>query len=105
MKLLTIAPDDNIVHWLAALCDMQPTYQLTRCRNLEEALLALVVDPAFVGKQIAESASKAIRQGGLGQVPPSPPRKFDLYLITGTARKMGIHLPDEFVRTAKRVYP
>ncbi len=71
----------------------------------EGALLALVVDPVNVGRQIAESASKAIRHGSLGQPPPSPPRKFDLYLNTGTARKMGIHLPDDFIRMAKRVYP
>lgn len=71
----------------------------------EGALLALVVDPVTVGKQIAESASRAIKHGSLGQPPPSPPRKFDLYLNTGTARKMGISLPDDFIRMAKKVYP
>ena len=71
----------------------------------EGALLALVVDPVNVGRQIAESVSKAIKQGNLGQPPPSPPRKFDLYLNAGTARKMGIYLPDDFIRMAKKVYP
>ena len=70
----------------------------------EGALLALVVDPVTVGKQIGEYAAKAIRGANIGQIPPSPPRKFELYLNTGTARKMGIHIPEEVVRMAKRVY-
>ena len=75
-------------------------------RNVKEgALLALVVDTVNVGKVIGDYATKAIREGNIGQVPPSPPRKFDMYLNTATARKMGIEISAEMVRMAKRVYP
>lgn len=71
----------------------------------EGALLALVVDTVQVGRLIGEFAAKAIRGGNIGQPPPSPPHRFDLYINTDTARKMGIRLPDEMLRVAKRVYP
>jgi len=71
----------------------------------EGALLALVVDTASVGRLIGEYATKAIKGVNVGQLPPSPPRKFELYLNTDTARKMGIHIPDEMVRMAKKAYP
>lgn len=69
------------------------------------ALLALVFDPVALGGQIGEQASRALRKGSVVQAHPAPPRKFDLYLNVDTARKMGIHLPDELLRLAKRVYP
>ncbi len=71
----------------------------------EGALFALVVDPASVGRQIGEYAARALKGGGIGQIPPSPAKKFELYLNAGTAKKMGIQLPDEMLRMAKRVYP
>lgn len=71
----------------------------------EGALFALVVDPVSVGRQIGEYATRAIKGVSIGQIPPSPAKRFELYLNAGTARKMGIRLPDEMVRMAKRVYP
>ena len=71
----------------------------------EGALLALVVDMVQMGRQMGEFAAKAIRGGSFGQPPPSPPRSFDLYVNTNTARKMGIHLPNEMLRMARRTYP
>jgi len=70
----------------------------------EGALLALVVDPVNVGKQIGEYATRAVKGGSVGQISPSPPRKFELYVNTSTARKMGIPIPNEVIRMAKRVY-
>jgi len=75
-------------------------------RNVKEgALVALVVDMVNVGKLIGAAASKALKGVDIGQLPPSPPRKFDIYLNTATARRMKIDIPDEMVRMAKRVYP
>lgn len=70
----------------------------------EGALLALVVDPVNVGRLIGEYAAKAVKGGSVGQYPPSPPRKFELYVNASTARKMGIQLPKEVIRMAKRIY-
>ena len=69
------------------------------------ALLALVVDSVNVGRAIGEYATKALRGGNVGQLPPSPPRKFELFVNLDTARKMGIRLPEDVVRSAKRTYP
>lgn len=75
-------------------------------RNVREgALVALVVDMVNVGKLIGDAAAKALKGVNIGQFPPSPPRKFDIYLNTATARRMKIDIPDEMVRMAKRVYP
>ena len=75
-------------------------------RNVREgALLALVVDMVNVGRLIGDAAAKALKGDDIGQTPPAPPRKFDIYLNTATARRMKINIPDEMVRMAKRVYP
>lgn len=69
------------------------------------ALLALVVDSVNVGRVIGEYATKALKGVNVGQLPPSPPRKYELFVNLDTARKMGIALPEGVVRSAKRVYP
>jgi ABC-type uncharacterized transport system substrate-binding protein len=75
-------------------------------RNVREgALVALVVDMVHVGRMIGEAATKALNGMDVGKIRPSPPAEFDLFLNTATARKMGIQLPDEMIRMAKRVYP
>ena len=74
-------------------------------QNVKEgALLALVVDTVNVGKLIGEAAAKVLRGGSVSQIPPSPPRKFYMYLNTSTASRMGIQIPKEMVRMARKVY-
>lgn len=75
-------------------------------KNVKQgALLALVVDMVNVGRTIGEHAARALHSGNLGQPSSAPPRRFDLYVNTDTARKMGIRLPDELFRIAKRAFP
>jgi len=69
------------------------------------ALLALVFDPVSVGRQIGETASNAVSGKDIGNIPPSPPRRFGLHLNTDTAKKMGINLSAELIRKAKKLYP
>ncbi|HEX9023255.1 MAG TPA: ABC transporter substrate binding protein [Geobacteraceae bacterium] len=69
------------------------------------ALLALVVDTEEVGRRIGEYAGKAMRGVNMGLYPPSPPKRFELFLNRDTAKKMGIHLSGEMLRMAKRAYP
>ncbi|HEY4744080.1 MAG TPA: ABC transporter substrate binding protein, partial [Desulfuromonadaceae bacterium] len=82
-----------------------PVFGISERQVKEGALLALVVDTVQVGRQIGEYAARAIKGGSFGQAPPTPPRRFDLYVNTDTARKMGIRLSDEMLRVAKRTYP
>lgn len=75
-------------------------------KNVKEgALFALVVDPVHVGRLIGEYATRALKGANIGQIPPSPPKKFDLFVNLDTARKMGIRLPDDLLRGAKRTFP
>lgn len=69
------------------------------------ALFALVVDAPNVGRLIGDYATRALHGANVGQIPPSPPRKFELFVNLDTARKMGIRLPEDLVRSAKRTYP
>ncbi len=69
------------------------------------ALLALVVDTEEVGRRIGEYARKAMKGVNIGLYPPSPPKRFELFVNRDTARKMGIRLPSELLRMAKRAYP
>jgi hypothetical protein len=69
------------------------------------ALFALVVDPVHMGRQIGEYATRALKGAAIGQIPPSPPRKFDLFINLDTARKMGIRLSEETLHGAKRTFP
>lgn len=69
------------------------------------ALLALVVDPVHVGKLIGDYATRALKGANIGQLPPSPPRKFDLFVNLDTAKKMGLRLPEELLRSARRTFP
>lgn len=102
-SLLTTAAMDEV--YLFSFRKGIPLIGISEAHVKQGALLALVVDTVNVGRMIGEYASRALRGVNLGQIPPSPPRKFEMYLNTATARKMGIHLPNEIVRMAKRVYP
>jgi ABC-type uncharacterized transport system substrate-binding protein len=69
------------------------------------ALLALTFNPLNVGRHLGEKATRALKGVDMGTIPPSPSQEFDLYINTNTARKMGIHVPAELLRKAKRIYP
>lgn len=69
------------------------------------ALLALVVDLLSHGRMIGEYASAVLNGTQVEQLPPAASRRFDLYLNTETAGKMGIRIPDEMLKMARRIYP
>lgn len=75
-------------------------------RNVRQgALFALVFDPVSVGRHIGEDAANALKGLDVGRIPPSPPPKFELYLNTATAEKMGLSISAELLRKAKKAYP
>ena len=82
-----------------------PLIGLSEKHVKQGALLALVFDPVNVGRYIGEKAASAIISSDLGQYPPFPPRKFELFINMDTARKMGISIPVELVKKAKKIYP
>jgi ABC-type uncharacterized transport system substrate-binding protein len=68
------------------------------------ALCAIVFDPAHVGQQIGEKAQSILNGVEIQDLPPSAPKKFNLFLNSATAKKMGITIPSEMMDKAKRVY-
>lgn len=69
------------------------------------ALLALVVDLAGLGRMIGEYASAVSSGTPIERLPPAPANRFELYLNRETARKMGIPIPAELMKAAKRISP
>ncbi|HJV67306.1 MAG TPA: ABC transporter substrate binding protein [Geomonas sp.] len=69
------------------------------------ALLALVVDTFQDGRLIGEWARRSLSGGDSGKFLAATSRKLDLFLNLDTARRMGIRIPDELLRRAKRCYP
>jgi putative tryptophan/tyrosine transport system substrate-binding protein len=68
------------------------------------ALFAIVFDPAHVGRQIGQKALQTLNGVDLKDMPPSPPQKYNVFLNSATAKKMGIKIPSELMEKAKRVY-
>jgi putative ABC transport system substrate-binding protein len=69
------------------------------------SLFALVFDPASLGRQIGEEVAAALNGKAIAAMPPSPPHTFNLCINIETARRMGIAVPGEMLKRAKRVYP
>lgn len=82
-----------------------PIFGISEKHVKQGALLALTFNPVRVGRHLGERASRALKGADMGTIPPSPSHDFDLYINTNTARKMGIHIPAELLRKAKRIYP
>jgi putative ABC transport system substrate-binding protein len=102
-SLLTAAAMEEV--YLLSFRRGIPVLGISEHQVKEGALLALVVDTVQVGRMIGDYATRAIKAGSVGPASASPPRRFDLYVNTDTARKMGIRLPEEMLRVAKRAYP
>jgi len=67
-------------------------------------LLALVFDSRTICRQIGEMVQDILDGTDVTDIPASPPKKYNLYVNGNTAHKMGIALPDEMVRKAKKIY-
>ncbi len=68
------------------------------------SLFALVFDSSSIGREIGEKVMEARNGVDMEELPPAPPKEFNLFINANTARKMGIVIPDEMIRKAKRIY-
>jgi ABC-type uncharacterized transport system substrate-binding protein len=82
-----------------------PLLGISEANVRQGALFALVFDPRAVSRQIAEKVDDILDGTNASELPVSPPARFDLFVNSGTATKMGIALPAEMLSRAKRVYP
>jgi len=108
---LILLPDVNLLTTSA----MENLYAFSFRRNIpllgisegnvkQGALFALVFDAKTISWQIGEKVQNILNGYDAGEIPSSPPGKYNLFLNTNTARKMGLKVPDELLRKARRVY-
>jgi ABC-type uncharacterized transport system substrate-binding protein len=82
-----------------------PVFGVSEKHVNQGSLFALVFDSHTIGRQLGEKATEVLSGGGLVLSQSFPARKYNLYLNAETAQKMGIVLPGELVRRARKVYP
>jgi len=102
-SLLTAAAMEDI--YLYSFRKKIPLLGVSERQVRDGALFSLVFDPISMGRQIGERTMEALKDRDAGQIPPAPSKKFDLFINTDTARNMGIDIPNEMLKQAKRVYP
>ncbi|GAM10788.1 ABC transporter substrate binding protein [Geobacter sp. OR-1] len=102
-QLLTPATMEEV--YLLSFRKRIPLLGISERQVRDGALLALVADLTDMGREIGEYASLVIRGAHADQLPPAPARRFDVYLNTETAKKMGIQVPDGLMRAAKGIVP
>jgi len=90
--------------YLLCLQKHVPVLGISEKHVKQGALMALVFESASLGRQLGEQAARVLKRGSAGQIPPAPPRKFELYVNLDTARRLGIHFPEDMLRGAKRIY-
>lgn len=101
-NLLTVQAMSNI--YLFSFRKNIPLLGISEANVKQGSLVALVFDPKTVGRQIGEKVQSILNGSDAGDISESAPRKYNLYINSNTARKMGIEIPDEMLRKAKRVY-
>ena len=110
---LLLLPDANLLTasvmekiFLFSFRESIPVLGFSEGNVKQGALFALVFEPKGLGRQIGEKVNKVLMRGDTGDLPTaSPPKKFNLFINTNTAKKMNISIPDEMLKKAKKVYP
>lgn len=110
-KALLLLPDANLLTapvmsniYLFSFRKNIPLLGISETNVKQGSLFALVFDPKSVSRQIGEKVQSILNGADVEDIPASPPRKFSLYVNSNTAQKMGIEIPDEMLRKAKKVY-
>lgn len=111
MQALVLLPDISLLTttvmeqmFLYSFRKKIPLLGISESNVRQGALCALVFEPSGLGRQLGEMAAAVVNGAGAGMIPQAAPRTYNLYLNVATARKMGISVPDELIRRAKRVY-
>jgi ABC-type uncharacterized transport system substrate-binding protein len=102
-NLLTSSVMENV--FLFSFRNNIPVLGVSEGNVKQGSLFALVFEPKGMGRQIGEILHKILQRVDAGDIPPSPPRKFNLFINTNTAKKMNITLPDEMLNKARKIYP
>lgn len=110
-KALLLLPDANLLTTqvlsnvlLYSFRKNIPLIGVSEMNVKQGSLFALVFDTKTMCRQIGEMVQAILNGADAEQLPASPPKKYNLYVNSNTAHKMGIDLPEEMVRKAKKIY-
>lgn len=110
-RALLLLPDSNLLTstvmtniYLFSFKNKIPVFGISEANVKQGSLFALVFDPKAVSRQIGEKVQHILNGADAGEIPAAPPRKYNLYINGKTAQKMGIEIPDEMLRKAKKIY-
>lgn len=110
-KALLLLPDSNLLTarvmsnvYLYSFKKNIPLLGISEASVKQGSLFALVFDPKVVSRQIGEKVQSILNGVDATEILASPPRKYNLYINSNTAQKMGIAIPDEMLRKAKKIY-
>ena len=110
-RALLLLPDANLLTnqvlsnvFLCSFRKSIPLLGISDANVKQGSLFALVFDATTVSRQIGEKVQAILNGIDAAEIPASPPRRFNLYINSNTAHKMGIALPEEMVRKAKKIY-
>jgi putative ABC transport system substrate-binding protein len=110
-RALLLLPDANLLTapvmsnvYLFSFRKNIPLLGISEANVKQGSLFALVFDPKAVSRQIGEKVQSILNGVDAGEIPASPPKRYNLYINSNTAHKMGIEIPDEMVRKAKKIY-
>lgn len=110
-KALLLLPDANLLTtqvmasvYLASFRKNIPLLGISEANVRQGSLFALVFDPKAISRQIGEMVQSILDGVDAAEILASPPRQYNLYINSNTARKMGIELPDELLKQAKKIY-
>lgn len=81
-----------------------PLLGISEASVKQGALFALVFDPKAMSRRIGDKVQTILDGYEAKDIPASPPAKYNMYINSTTARKMGIEMPDEMLRQAKKIY-
>lgn len=110
-KALLLLPDANLLTTPVTLNILLysfkkniPMLGISEANVKQGALFALVFDHKAVSRQIGEKVQSILNGVDTEELPASPPKRYNLYINNNTAQKMGINIPEEMMKKAKRIY-
>lgn len=110
-RALLLLPDANLLSaqaitnvLLHSFKNNIPLLGISEANVKQGALFALVFDHKAVSRQIGEKVQSILNGVAASELPEAPPRRYNLFINSNTARKMAIEIPEEMANKAKRIY-
>lgn len=110
-RALLLLPDANLLTapvmsnvYLFSFKRNIPLLGISEATVKQGALFALVFDHKAVSRQIGEMAQNILNGADVGEMSASPPRKYNMFINSNTAQKMGIDIPNEMLKKARKIY-